>query len=42
MDIIVIDTKILLHVVDKDTKFSAAAFIKGESSDKVSATFSFC
>lgn len=35
MDIMQIDNQSLLHVVDKDTKLGAAAFLKGESSKKV-------
>lgn len=42
MDIMKIDRRSVLHVVDKYTKFSAAKVLNGESSDKVCETFLSC
>ena len=35
MDIMFLDGKAVLHMVDKDTKFSAAAFLPEQTADKV-------
>lgn len=34
MDIMFLDSKPVLHIVDKDTKFSAAAFLRNETTDE--------
>lgn len=39
MDLMKINKKTVLHVVDKDTKFSAATFTKGESSENIWEAF---
>ena len=34
MDIMLLEGNLVLHVVDKDTKFSAAAFLRSETTDE--------
>lgn len=42
MDIMIINSKSVFHVVDNDEEFSAATFIKGESRNKVWEPFPMC
>lgn len=39
MDIMFLDSKSVLHVVDRDTKFGAASFLLGQSASQVWQTF---
>ena len=39
MDIMFLEGNPVLHIVEKDTKFSAAAFLKGETTDETWGTF---